>query len=127
MIRILCFGDSKTWGFRPDQPFQRYLHDVRWTGVLQEELGELYVIIEEGLNSRTTVWDDPFGDHKNAKLYLPPCLESHCELDVVIIMLGTNDSKAYFNLTASDVSQGLKVLCNIVKASGAGRGGPLNY
>ena len=51
MIRILCFGDSNTWGFRPDQSFQRYSHDVRWTGVLQEELGELYVIIEEGLKA----------------------------------------------------------------------------
>jgi lysophospholipase L1-like esterase len=86
-------------------------------------LGDDYEVIEEGLNGRTTVWDDPFGDHKNGKTYLSPCLESHSELDLVIIMLGTNDLKAYFSLTAADVAGGLKALIGVVKMSGAGRKG----
>jgi len=123
MIRILCFGDSNTWGFDPDHPFQRYGHNVRWTGVLKEQLGESYEVIEEGLNGRTTVWDDPFGEHKNGKTYLAPCLESHRELDLVILMLGTNDLKTYFRLSACDAAQGVKALSLVVKSSGSGRGG----
>lgn len=123
MIRILCYGDSNTWGFRPDKPFTRFPHNVRWTGVLRLLLGDDYEIIEEGLNGRTTVWDDPFADHKNGKTYLPPCLESHSELDLVVIMLGTNDLKAHFNLTPADVAQGLKALHGLVKSSGSGRHG----
>ena len=123
MIRILCYGDSNTWGFRPEKPFTRYPHTLRWTGVLRSLLGEGFEVIEEGLNGRTTVWDDPFNDHKNGKTYLPPCLESHSELDLVILMLGTNDLKAHYKLTAADVAQGLKALYSIVKASGSGRNG----
>lgn len=123
MYRILCYGDSNTWGFRPDQPFTRFPQDIRWTGVLRSILGLEHEIIEEGLNGRTTVWDDPFGDHKNGKTYLSPCLESHAELDLVIIMLGTNDLKAHFKLTAAEVAQGVKNLISIVRSSGSGRNG----
>lgn len=123
MIRILCYGDSNTWGFNPAEPFTRLPHDVRWTGVLRTLLGEGFEVIEEGLNGRTTVWDDPFGEHKNGRVYLPPCLESHSELDLVIIMLGTNDLKDYFGLTAADVAGGLKALIGVVRASGSGRQG----
>lgn len=123
MIRILCYGDSNTWGFNPEKPFTRFPHDVRWTGVLRSRLGEGFEVVEEGLNGRTTVWDDPFGDHKNGKTYLPPCLESHSELDLVLIMLGTNDLKDYFGLTAADVAGGLKALITLVRQSGAGCGG----
>jgi len=123
MYRIVCFGDSNTWGFRPDAPFTRYSREVRWTGVLGQLLGDQCEVIEEGQNGRTTVWDDPFNDHKNGKIYLPPCLESHAEIDLVIIMLGTNDLKAHFNYTAAEVAQGVKHLIAIVKGSGAGRNG----
>lgn len=123
MYRILCFGDSNTWGFKPDQPFTRFSRDIRWTGVVDKILGDEFEIIEEGLNGRTTVWDDPFGSHKDGSVYLPPCLESHAELDLVIIMLGTNDLKAHFKLTAAEVAQGLKKLISIVRSSGSGRGG----
>ena len=123
MYRILCFGDSNTWGFIPDKPFTRYPRDIRWTGVLQRLLGNGGEVIEEGQNGRTTVWDDPFGDHKNGKIYLPPCLESHAELDLVVIMLGTNDLKAYFGLEAAEVAQGVKCLIGLDRSSGAGRHG----
>lgn len=123
MIRILCYGDSNTWGFNPARPFTRFAHDVRWPGILRGRLGDGFEVIEEGQNGRTTVWDDPFGDHKNGRIYLPPCLESHSELDLVIIMLGTNDLKDYFDLSAADVAGGLKALIGLVRQSRAGRGG----
>ena len=121
MYRILCYGDSNTWGFRPEHPFTRFPHDIRWTGVLRKLLGENYEVIEEGLNGRTTVWDDPFGDHKNGKTYLSPCLESHSELDLVIIMLGTNDLKARFSLPACDVAAGAGTLVDVVLKSETSR------
>ena len=123
MYRILCFGDSNTWGFIPDKPFTRYPYNTRWTGVLERLLGDGCEVIEEGQNGRTTVWDDPFGDHKNGKIYLPPCLESHAELDLVVLMLGTNDLKAHFKLGAAEVAQGMKFLIGLVRSSGAGRHG----
>ncbi|MFP3897323.1 MAG: SGNH/GDSL hydrolase family protein [Anaerolineales bacterium] len=121
MKEILCYGDSNTWGYNP-RTERRYARDVRWTGVLQEELGTEYHVIEEGLNGRTTVWDDPIEGHKNGKMYLVPCLETHKPLDLVIIMLGTNDLKHRFSLTAFDIAAGAGALVDIVKRSQTGRG-----
>jgi lysophospholipase L1-like esterase len=91
--------------------------------VLQQELGEAYHVIAEGLNGRTTVWDDPLegGAIKNGARYLPACLQSHMPLDLVIIMLGTNDLKHRFSLTAFDIANGAGVLVDLVRASGCGR------
>ncbi len=122
MKTILCYGDSNTWGYNPATK-ERYSKEERWTGILQKELGENYEIIEEGLNGRTTVWDDPIEGYKNGKKYLIPCLESHHPIDLVIIMLGTNDLKKRFSLSAFDIANGAQVLVNIVQKSEAGPGG----
>ena len=73
---VLCYGDSITWGYNPaDQ--NRMKADQRWPGVLKNGLDDDYIIIEEGLNGRTTVWDDPInGGYKNGLKYLIPCLDS---------------------------------------------------
>ncbi len=123
MKTILCYGDSNTWGFEP-QTMTRYPEGVRWPGVLKGELGEGYRVVEEGLNARTTVWDDPIeGVHKNGRSYLAACLESHMPLDLVTLMLGTNDLKARFALSASDIAQGAGVLADAIRRSGRGPGG----
>lgn len=122
MKRILCFGDSNTWGYDPAAQ-DRFDRDVRWTGVLRNALGSGYEVIEEGLNGRTTVWDDPIEGYKCGKDYLIPCLETHRPLDLVIIMLGTNDLKKRFSLSAFDIAQGAGVLVRIVQQSAAGRAG----
>jgi len=117
---ILCFGDSLTWGYNPRNG-ERYPFRERWTGMLQEELGEEYRIIEEGLCGRTTVWDDPVEGDKNGKKHLGPILESHRPLDLVVIMLGTNDLKKRFNLSPFDIAQGAGFLVDMVRRSAAGR------
>jgi lysophospholipase L1-like esterase len=116
---ILCYGDSNTWGWNPVTQ-TRYSRHERWPGVLRQELGEGYLVIEEGLNGRTTVWDDPIEGYKNGKEYLIPCLETHKPIDLVIIMLGTNDLKARFGVPACDVAAGAGVLVDIVAKSETG-------
>ncbi len=122
MKTILCYGDSNTWGWDPTTG-ERFARDERWPGVLRQTLGDGYLIIEEGLNGRTTVWDDPIEGYKNGKTYLIPCLETHRPLDLVIIMLGTNDLKVRFSLSAYDVANGAGVLVDIVQKSAAGPAG----
>jgi lysophospholipase L1-like esterase len=119
MRTILCYGDSNTWGYAPATA-ERYSRDTRWTGVLRQELGDGYFIIEEGLNGRTTVWDDPIEGYKNGKEYLIPCLQSHKPIDLVIIMLGTNDLKMRFSVPAYDIANGAGVLVDTVQKSDAG-------
>ncbi|MCV7285302.1 SGNH/GDSL hydrolase family protein [Mycolicibacterium wolinskyi] len=123
--RILCFGDSLTWGWIPVEdgaPTDRFAADVRWTGVLAEQLGAEYEVIEEGLSARTTNIDDPTDPRLNGAGYLPSCLASHLPLDLVIIMLGTNDTKAYFRREPLDIAVGMSVLVTQVLTSAGGVG-----
>ena len=101
--RILCFGDSLTWGFNPHD-CSRFDDDIRWTGVLQKLLGDEYKVIEEGQNGRTIAVDDPVEGEKNGLTYLIPCLDSHMPLDAMIVMLGTNDLKVRFGFTPKDIA-----------------------
>jgi len=118
MKTILCYGDSNTWGAKPLPKLdivERFGPHERWTGVLQRELGKDFEVIAEGCNGRTTVWDDPIEGYKNGKEYLIPCLDSHQPLDLVIIMLGTNDLKARFSVMPADIAQAAGVLVDIVQ------------
>jgi lysophospholipase L1-like esterase len=120
---ILCYGDSNTWGSDPETG-DRFPEDTRWPGVLRRTLGDGYRVIEEGLPGRTTVREDPIeGDYKNGRAYLRPCLESHRPIDLVTIMLGTNDLKRRFGTSASDIAQGAASLAEMVLRSGCGPGG----
>ncbi|AFZ30446.1 lipolytic protein G-D-S-L family [Gloeocapsa sp. PCC 7428] len=119
MKTILCFGDSNTWGWNPTTQ-QRFPRDVRWPGVLQQQLGNEYYIIEEGLCGRTTLRKDLFERYTNGKEYLIPCLSSHKPIDLVAIMLGTNDLKKRFGLSAFDIAKGTGILVNIVQRSKTG-------
>jgi lysophospholipase L1-like esterase len=113
MKNILCFGDSNTWGFAPENG-GRYPQDLRWTGVLRSTLGDGFHVIEEGLNGRTTAFDEPGRPHRNGLTILPALLESHRPLDLVVIMLGTNDLKTIFDLSAGQIAQGARRLCEAV-------------
>jgi lysophospholipase L1-like esterase len=125
MRTILCYGDSNTHGQIPGgTPLDRYTLLQRWPGVLARELGKGWHIIEEGLSGRTTVHDDPIeGALKNGRTYLRPCLMSHAPLDLVIIMLGTNDLKARFGQPASEVAMGIGCLIHDIKELSPGPDG----
>lgn len=106
MKNILCYGDSNTWGCNPGV-LNRHPADVRWTGIVQQELGPEYCIIENGINGRTTIWDDPANQCRNGLAGLGYALYSAKPLDLVVLMLGTND------LNYTDIEgyySGLKVL-----------------
>ena len=116
--RILCFGDSNTWGYIPTGG--RYDEHTRWPMHMAELLGSGYAVVEEGFNGRTCVQDDPVeGGFKSGVSYLPPCLMSHNPLDVVIIMLGINDTKRRFGLTPMTIGQSMMSLVRTVKIYGA--------
>ena len=122
MKRILCFGDSNTWGTDPASP-TRFDETTRWPRALGIALGARYEIIEEGLGGRTTVWDDPIEGYKNGRTYLTPCLDSHRPLDTVVLMLGTNDLKKRFSVSAFDIADGARVLVDVIQKSSTGRDG----
>lgn len=113
----MCFGDSNTWGFPPDCG-PRYDREVRWPGVLQKELGENFHVIEEGLCGRNTVWDDPVEGDKNGLNQLLPLILSHMPLDLLIIMLGTNDLKNRFSVSAQDICWSIGRLVKTARDSG---------
>jgi lysophospholipase L1-like esterase len=123
MIRtIVCFGDSNTHG-TDALDGSRHPRDVRWPGVLRSTLGEGFEVIEEGLGGRTTVFDSPLAPARNGRDYLLPCLWSHEPVDLVIIMLGTNDLKRIHGLTANEIALGAGLLIDLARQSLAGPGG----
>lgn len=124
---ILCYGDSNTYGAIPTLARvgrHRYAPDRRWPGIMRRQLGSGWDVIEEGHPSRTTVHDDPIeGAHKNGLKALPVSLESHMPIDLVILMLGTNDLKYRFSLSANDIADSIELLVRTVQRSEAGPGG----
>ncbi len=113
---ILCFGDSNTHGYcadpsdSADGELGRFNEEERWTCLLQQHLGDEYLVIEEGLSGRTTVFDDPLHEGLSGIDYLSPCLRSHSPIDLLIIMLGTNDTKERFSANAYAIGKGMERL-----------------
>ena len=102
---IVCLGDSNTHGYCADPADCadggiRFNENERWTCRLQKLLGEDYLVVEEGLSGRTTCFDDPLHEGLSALQYITPCLKSHEFVDLLIIMLGTNDVKDRFAVNA---------------------------
>lgn len=118
-LRILCYGDSNTWGYRPGGG-PRFRATVRWPGVLQSWMGKNAVILEEGLNGRTTMWDDPLFPGCNGRNQLLPILTHHAPLDVAVILLGTNDLKARFKKSAASIAKGAGQLCQDIVTAASG-------
>ena len=125
MKTVLCYGDSITWGYKPEDG-TRYGYEERWTSVLQSELGSEYRVIEEGLPGRTTCWDSPYLADRNGKASLPLVLETHSPIDILVLMLGTNDLWKRFGFSASDIAGSCISLAWIVQRSmcGPGAGAP---
>ena len=123
MRTLLLFGDSNTHGTMPLPHIGfagRFSREDRWSGRLQRLLPG-WEVINEGLPGRTTLHDDPLdGAHKNGLAMLPGLLETHWPVDAVLIMLGTNDLKGRFALSANDIAMSLEKLILCIRSSAAG-------
>ncbi len=124
---VLCFGDSNTHGTPPMPdlaPSGRFDRNTRWPALMASHLGPDWHVIEEGHPGRTTVHDDPIeGAHRNGLTVLPSLLESHKPIDVVIVMLGTNDLKGRFSVNATDIALSLERLVGVIGAFACGPDG----
>lgn len=141
MKQILCFGDSNTWGYDGESR-KRLPWGKRWTSLLQEKFdvetakaqagnntisqkesgsaehkpGESVRIIEEGLCGRTTIFEDPLRDGRRGTALLPTLLETHDGVDVIVLMLGTNDCKSVFGASAEVIGKGIARLLDQIAA-----------
>ena len=113
MKTVVCFGDSNTYGYDPATG-GRYDSDTRWPCVLQHLLGDDYSVVEEGCNGRTTVFEDPCDDWKNGLDYIKGIVCSHRPVDVLVIMLGSNDMKICYGASCEDITEGMR---KVVKAA----------
>ncbi|MBP7242157.1 SGNH/GDSL hydrolase family protein [Amaricoccus sp.] len=127
---VLCYGDSNTHGTAPMarlEDMDRFGPAERWPGVMAADLGAGWRVIEEGLPGRTTVHPDPVsGVHKSGIAVLPAVLESHRPIDVVVLMLGTNDLKVRFQVPAIEIGVSVERLALAIRQSfcGPGEGPP---
>lgn len=109
---ILCYGDSNTYGYIPAGGGKRYDENTRWTCRLQKQLGDQYHVIEEGCSGRTTDVDDPDAPWKNGMRGLLISLHSHKPIDLIILMLGTNDLKTVFHRDAETIAKAASSIAN---------------
>lgn len=112
-MKILCFGDSNTWGWIPITE-ERYPKGVRWPSLLEEYTGA--EVIEEGLSGRTTVFQDPDLPYGVGSDYIDACVMTHKPFDLLICMLGSNDLKTYINQPVEAIAEGAAHICNLAKA-----------
>lgn len=114
MRRIVCFGDSNTYGQSPIDG-SRYGEDVRWPGVLDNLLGDAFEVVNEGKSGRTIAFDDPYIEGCNGSKDIGSCLDRNDPIDLLIIMLGTNDLKVYFESTPEIIANNLRNMCGLVR------------
>ena len=114
MINILCYGDSNTWGYQSCTGL-RFEYDERWPGVLQKMLGEGYHVYENGMNARTTAFEDDIEPYRNGVKEIIPALMLTEPLDIIIFMLGTNDTKHYLGLNGFTIGRGMDLLLQTTK------------
>lgn len=118
-MRILCFGDSNTYGYIPDGS-GRFDEEIRWTGRLQKRLGTEYRVIEEGLCGRTTVFQDELREGRRGLDLIGTLIESHNPIDMLVVMLGTNDCKTRYNASAGTIAKGVEEVIVRAREKAAG-------
>lgn len=111
MKKILCFGDSNTYGYTPATGV-RFDESTRWTGRLSALLEKEYLILEEGMNNRNGFFQNPQSIKLCGVDYLPIYLQNHKDIDICILALGTNDAQFFYNLDKQTVQNGLQSLTN---------------
>lgn len=101
--RILLYGDSNTHGYRGSDHL-RFEKPLRWTTIAEERAGDGFELINKGMNGRTACCDEPLFPFRNGLKYIEPCILTHLPVDMVCVMLGTNDLKKEFGLSAKDIA-----------------------
>lgn len=114
LVTVLCYGDSNTYGYDPSTG-GRYPYEKRWTTLLSDMLGDRYEVVNEGLNGRTTAYDRPGAAWKNGISSFIACLGTHKPVDILVIMLGTNDCNAGLGLTAEQIAGGMENLVRLAE------------
>ena len=129
MKTIVCYGDSNTWGYMPKREHpeitanNRFPWGVRWTSRLQIALGHDYHVAECGVNGRTTMFDCPLAEYRNGLKDIDVCIQSQHPVDLVIIMLGTNDTKTFFGMNAYMIAKGAERIIERIRQGGYGPDG----
>ncbi|MGI6500700.1 MAG: GDSL-type esterase/lipase family protein [Anaerostipes sp.] len=118
MVNILCFGDSNTYGYIPDGS-GRYDENTRWTGRLEKILGDRFNVLEEGLCGRTTVFQDELRPGRCGSEFISIAVESHNPLDLLVLMLGTNDCKTRYGASVRTIGKGLEEVIKTAKYYGS--------
>lgn len=119
---IVCYGDSNTHGYCAVTG-GRFDEEERWTCLLKKYLGDDFLVLEEGLSGRTTCFEDPVHEGLSGLNHLHPCLMTHEPVDLLIIMLGTNDTKERFGVAPASIALGLKRLIAKAKSTECWRDG----
>lgn len=119
MKKIICYGDSNTFGFNPKNG-NRYDENTRWTGVLSHILSNEYEVKEEGCNNRTGFFENSDGVFQSGQIYLPQCLEKNKNFDIFIFALGTNDLQKFYTIDEKVVKEGLKNLISYINKINSG-------
>lgn len=121
---IVCFGDSNTHGYCTETN-GRFTEKERWTCLLGRYLGDDYLICEEGLSGRTTVFEDPLFEGLNGLSAIFQSLMTHEPVDLLILMLGTNDTKERFGCNGENIAKGMERLAKkAISVTDAWHNGP---
>lgn len=114
MKRIVCYGDSNTFGYCPADG-SRYDENVRWTSLLQKNLGSEYKVINEGMCDRTGFVSNPKGYMFSAPTHFPNLIKNSKEIDYLILWIGTNDLQFQYNIDIETAEKGLEYLIKTAK------------
>lgn len=118
MIQVLCYGDSNTWGYRPETD-DRLIWEERYPGILSQKLGSDYRVTENGLCGRTTCFDSTWEPYVNGLKEAEICAAVNAPIDIAVIMLGTNDCKDEYGAEADAVGQGMEQVAEVFERAGA--------
>ena len=114
MKKIICYGDSNTFGYNPKDG-SRFDENIRWTSLLQKYLGVEYEVINEGMCDRTGFVNNPKGELFSAPKHFPAFIEKSGHIDLLILWIGTNDLQFQYNISLSAIEQGLENLIKLAK------------
>jgi lysophospholipase L1-like esterase len=127
MHQILVYADSLTWGIIPNTR-RRLPFDARWPGVMEGELakaGHRVRVIEDCLNGRRTVWEDPYKPGRNGLIGVEQRIEINSPLALIVLMLGTNDFQSMHQHTARHSAQGIAALVHAIRRAPVEPGMPM--